>query len=156
LIDRKLFVSWIRATWFGWLLGIPIIIVFALIGKAVHVGGSSCWRRNGNWYRANARPGHTKLTSQNSYVDLFMYSWTRRAERLGAGRTIMRKHYSAERAAIELKELFANPSYREIAGALGRTIQAENGVRVACDAIEEQLNQLEFSAPSLRPLQSPR
>jgi hypothetical protein len=40
MIDRKLFVSWIRTTWFGWLLGIPIIIVFALIGEAVHIGGA--------------------------------------------------------------------------------------------------------------------
>jgi hypothetical protein len=36
MIDRKLFVSWIRNTWLGWLLGIPIIIVLALIGEAVH------------------------------------------------------------------------------------------------------------------------
>lgn len=40
MIDRKLFLSWIRATWFGWLLGIPIIIVLALIGEAVHIGGA--------------------------------------------------------------------------------------------------------------------
>jgi len=40
MIDRKLFVSWIRNTWFGWLLGIPIIIAFALIGEAVHIGGA--------------------------------------------------------------------------------------------------------------------
>jgi hypothetical protein len=40
MIDHKLFVSWIRATWFGWLLGIPIIIVLALIGEAVGDGGA--------------------------------------------------------------------------------------------------------------------
>jgi hypothetical protein len=40
MIDRKLLFSWIRATWFGWLLGIPIIIALALIGEAVHIGGS--------------------------------------------------------------------------------------------------------------------
>ena len=40
MIDRKLFVSWIRNTWFGWLLGIPIIITLALIGEAVHIGGA--------------------------------------------------------------------------------------------------------------------
>lgn len=38
--DRKLFVSWIRATWLGWLLSIPIIIVLALIGEAIGIGGS--------------------------------------------------------------------------------------------------------------------
>ena len=40
MIDGKLFISWIRATWFGWLLGIPIIIVLALIGEALHIGGA--------------------------------------------------------------------------------------------------------------------
>jgi rhamnosyltransferase subunit B len=64
-----------------------------------------------------------------------------RIERLGAGRTIMRKQYTAERAAAELKELFANPSYMKKAAELGRRLQSENGVRVACDAIDEQLNQ---------------
>lgn len=63
-----------------------------------------------------------------------------RIERLGAGRTIMRKQYTAERAAIELKELFDNPGYKERAGVLGRRVQSENGVQAACDAIDEQLN----------------
>ena len=40
MIDGKLLLSWIRATWFGWLLGIPIITVLALIGEAVHIGGA--------------------------------------------------------------------------------------------------------------------
>lgn len=40
MIDRKLFGPWIRATWLGWLLGIPIIIALALIGEAVHIGGA--------------------------------------------------------------------------------------------------------------------
>jgi hypothetical protein len=30
-IDRKLVLRWARATWFGWLLGIPIIAVSGLI-----------------------------------------------------------------------------------------------------------------------------
>lgn len=64
-----------------------------------------------------------------------------RIERLGAGRTIMRKQYTAERAAARLKQLLDNPSYRERAADLGQRVQVENGVRVACDAIEEQLSQ---------------
>ncbi|MFY9571033.1 MAG: hypothetical protein WAV20_06530 [Blastocatellia bacterium] len=40
MIDRKLLVSWIRTTWFGWLLGIPIIVALALIAEAVGIGGS--------------------------------------------------------------------------------------------------------------------
>lgn len=64
-----------------------------------------------------------------------------RIERLGVGQTIMRKQYSADRVAARLKQLFENPSYRETAVEVGRCVQAENGVRVACDAIEEQLGQ---------------
>jgi hypothetical protein len=40
MIDRRLFASWIRATWLGWLIGIPFIIVFALAGEAVGIGGA--------------------------------------------------------------------------------------------------------------------
>lgn len=40
MIDRKLFVLWLRATWFGWLLGVPIIIVLALVGEAIGIGGA--------------------------------------------------------------------------------------------------------------------
>jgi len=39
-IDRSLVLRWVRATWFGWLLGIPIIIVLALAGEAVGIGGA--------------------------------------------------------------------------------------------------------------------
>jgi hypothetical protein len=34
------FRGWLRATWFGWLLGIPVIILFALAGEMMGVGGS--------------------------------------------------------------------------------------------------------------------
>jgi hypothetical protein len=40
MINRRLFVSWICATWLGWLLGIPFIIVLALVGEAVGIGGA--------------------------------------------------------------------------------------------------------------------
>jgi len=40
MIDRKLLLSWIRKTWLGWLIGIPIIIALALIGEAIHIGGA--------------------------------------------------------------------------------------------------------------------
>jgi UDP:flavonoid glycosyltransferase YjiC (YdhE family) len=64
-----------------------------------------------------------------------------RIERLGVGNIIMRKQYTAERAAVELKQLFDNSSYGERAADLGRRVQAEKGVCVACDAIEGQLSQ---------------
>lgn len=40
MIDRRLFISWVRATWLGWVLGIPFIIVLALVGEAVGIGGA--------------------------------------------------------------------------------------------------------------------
>lgn len=40
MIDRRLFFSWVRLTWLGWLLGVLIIIVLALIGEAVGIGGA--------------------------------------------------------------------------------------------------------------------
>lgn len=62
-----------------------------------------------------------------------------RVERLGTSRTIARKQYSAVRVAEKLRELLENPNYAAKAAETGRTIQAENGVGVACDAIEKQL-----------------
>jgi UDP:flavonoid glycosyltransferase YjiC (YdhE family) len=37
--------------------------------------------------------------------------------------------------------LLENPNYATKAAEIGRIIQAENGVAVACDAIEKQLRQ---------------
>ena len=62
-----------------------------------------------------------------------------RADRLGTSRTLSRKHYSAARVVKELRELLENPSYGAKAAEIGRILQTENGVRVACDAIEKQL-----------------
>lgn len=62
-----------------------------------------------------------------------------RVERLGTSSTISRKQYSAARVAKKLGELLENPNYAAKATEIGRIIQAENGVAVACDAIEKQL-----------------
>lgn len=62
-----------------------------------------------------------------------------RAERLGVARIIDRGSYTAEQAVVELKHLLNNPSYAKRAVEVGRQIQAENGVRAACDAIEARL-----------------
>ncbi len=37
---RRLFVLWVRATWIGWILGVPLIIALALVGEAVGIGGA--------------------------------------------------------------------------------------------------------------------
>ena len=59
-----------------------------------------------------------------------------RIERLGVGRLIMRKRYTAERAAVELNQLLNNANYRKRAEEIAQQVQNEDGVRVACDAIE--------------------
>jgi rhamnosyltransferase subunit B len=62
-----------------------------------------------------------------------------RVERLGTSRTILRKQYSASRVAKELSELIGNPRYAAKAAEIGCIVQGEDGVGVACDAIEKQL-----------------
>lgn len=62
-----------------------------------------------------------------------------RAERLGVARTINRANYTALQAAAQLKYLLNEPKYTQRAADIGRQIQAENGVRAACDAIEARL-----------------
>lgn len=65
-----------------------------------------------------------------------------RVERLGTSLTISRKQYSAKRIAKQLGELLENPGYATKAAAIADIIQAENGVKVACDAIEKQIEPL--------------
>lgn len=36
----RLLLRWVRATWLGWLLGIPLIVALALVGEAVGIGGA--------------------------------------------------------------------------------------------------------------------
>jgi rhamnosyltransferase subunit B len=62
-----------------------------------------------------------------------------RIVRLGVGRAITRKKYSAESAARELRRLFDDPGYQQKAGEVGRRIQQENGVETACGALERLL-----------------
>ncbi|WP_310488169.1 glycosyltransferase [Chamaesiphon sp. VAR_69_metabat_338] len=62
-----------------------------------------------------------------------------RVERLGTSRTIARSQYTASRLAKELRELLDNSQYATKAAEIGQIIRAENGVKVACDAIEQQL-----------------
>jgi UDP:flavonoid glycosyltransferase YjiC (YdhE family) len=62
-----------------------------------------------------------------------------RVERLGTSLTLKRQQYSSVRAVEKLRELLGNPKYAAKAAEIGRIIRAENGVDVACDAIEKQL-----------------
>ncbi|WP_416672319.1 glycosyltransferase [Egbenema bharatensis] len=62
-----------------------------------------------------------------------------RVERLGTSRTILRNQYTADRVVKQLRQLLENPSYATKASEVSGIIQSENGVGVACDAIEKQL-----------------
>lgn len=64
-----------------------------------------------------------------------------RVERLGTSRTITRKAYTAKRVTKELDKLLNNPNYRIKAAEIGQVIQQEDGVKVACDAIEKLLKE---------------
>ncbi|MBE9036200.1 glycosyltransferase [aff. Roholtiella sp. LEGE 12411] len=64
-----------------------------------------------------------------------------RVERLGTSRTIGRKQYLASRVVKELRELLDNPTYAAKATEIGRMIQLENGVCIACDEIEKQVRE---------------
>jgi UDP:flavonoid glycosyltransferase YjiC (YdhE family) len=69
-----------------------------------------------------------------------------RVERLGTSRTIPRNQYTAERVAKQLSQLLGNPSYAAKALEIGGIIRTENGVSVACDAIEKQLQAASISS----------
>lgn len=62
-----------------------------------------------------------------------------RASRLGIARVIPRRDYTAVRAAAELRQLLDNPSYSQRALEVEERMQQENGVRAACDALENVL-----------------
>lgn len=62
-----------------------------------------------------------------------------RVQRLGTSLTISREQYSAPQVAKALDELLKNPRYAAKATEIGGVIQVEDGVSVACDAIEKQL-----------------
>jgi rhamnosyltransferase subunit B len=65
-----------------------------------------------------------------------------RVERLGTSRTIQRQQYIGSRVAKELQILLENPQYATKAVEIGHILQSENGVKVACDAIDKQLKKV--------------
>jgi UDP:flavonoid glycosyltransferase YjiC (YdhE family) len=72
-------------------------------------------------------------------VDQF---WTgAQVERIGAGRALQRRAYSAGRAAAILRDLLDDLSYRERGSAIAAQIAAEDGVATLCDALDGVLVQ---------------
>ena len=69
------------------------------------------------------------------------YGWDQpdnaaRIERLGVGLHIPRSKYSVERAAAALQSLLQHPQFSVRSTELGSRLSDENGLGVACDAIE--------------------
>jgi len=64
-----------------------------------------------------------------------------RVARLGVGRTIPKRRYTAAWAAKELRRLLDHPSYSERALEIAERLRQEDGVATACDALEEVLRE---------------
>jgi rhamnosyltransferase subunit B len=60
----------------------------------------------------------------------------RRVRHLGVAKVIRRKSYTPEAAAQKISRLLANTAYTERAAQVARIISEEDGVRTACDALE--------------------
>ena len=60
----------------------------------------------------------------------------RRVRRLGVAKVVQRKNYTAERAAKMIQGLLSNPRYAERAFTVRQTLEAEDGLKTACDALE--------------------
>ena len=61
----------------------------------------------------------------------------RRMRRLKVARVIQRGNYTPLRVARKLKAMLAEPMFALRATAVARRLEHEDGVRTACDALEE-------------------
>jgi UDP:flavonoid glycosyltransferase YjiC (YdhE family) len=61
----------------------------------------------------------------------------RRMRRLKVARVVQRSYYTPLRVARKLKAMLAEPSYAQCAEAVATQLQGEDGVKSACDALEE-------------------
>jgi len=62
-----------------------------------------------------------------------------RCERVGVARNISRDKYNSENAAIQLREILSDSSYKDKAIEAKKIVDAEHGTKMACDAIETAL-----------------
>jgi UDP:flavonoid glycosyltransferase YjiC (YdhE family) len=69
-----------------------------------------------------------------------------RIVRAGAGLSISRSRYRADRAARLLDKVLTHPGFAARAATLGRQIGSENGLERACDAVEDALAATSVSA----------
>jgi UDP:flavonoid glycosyltransferase YjiC (YdhE family) len=60
-----------------------------------------------------------------------------RVKRLGIGRIIHRDHYTVDAAVANLRALLENPEYGRRAREIGARVRKEDGLKLACDAVEK-------------------
>jgi UDP:flavonoid glycosyltransferase YjiC (YdhE family) len=61
----------------------------------------------------------------------------RRMSRLGVARVIQRSSYKPRRVARLVKAMLADPEYEQKARSVARAMANEDGVKTACDALEQ-------------------
>jgi UDP:flavonoid glycosyltransferase YjiC (YdhE family) len=108
----------------------PFSQLFPRTAAIVHQGGI------GTTAQA-MRSGHPML------VMPYAYDQPDNAEsltRLGIARTIPRHRYTPARAAAELRHLLDEPAHLHQASEIGAQLRQEDGVRGACDALENTLD----------------
>lgn len=104
----------------------PYAQVFPRAGVIVHQGGS----------------GTTGQALRAGRPMLFVpYGWDQpdnaaRVERLGIGLSLSRKAYSEQSAAAVLQRLLVESDFASRAAEMGMRVRQEDGLSVACDAIE--------------------
>lgn len=108
----------------------PFSQIFPRAAAVVHQGGIGT---TGQGMRSG-RPTLVMPLSHDQYDN------AARVARLGISRTIARERYGAASAAAELKALLNNPAYAARAADVGQRMSAENGVAIACDAVERYLS----------------
>lgn len=63
-----------------------------------------------------------------------------RVKRLGIGRIIHRDRYTVDTAVTNLRALLENPEYGRRAGEIGARVRKEDGLKLACDAVERHVS----------------
>jgi UDP:flavonoid glycosyltransferase YjiC (YdhE family) len=61
----------------------------------------------------------------------------RRMNRIGVARVIQRSQYKPWRVARRVRDLLDDPEYAQQAGIAAEEVARENGVKTACDALEQ-------------------
>jgi rhamnosyltransferase subunit B len=108
---------------------LPYATIFSRAAAVVHSGGVGTTAQT-------LRAGRPMLIMPFAFDQ---FDNAARIARMGAGRTISRRRYRADRAARELTALLGETRYAKTAAQLGAQIRSERGVENAADAIERVL-----------------